>query len=261
VTESVTPSYFKNRHSPASGTHSPPAPVGPYGQRASAYRLTFSEEFEGTHLNTNVWNDREWYDPHFPTINYAVENGSLKIWPQKDNNGQFFKRVINTDGKFYQTYGYFEIEAKLPVGKGTWPAFWLYNHDEPDPFRPEIDIMEAYAGGGPDSGWSNANLHPTAYAVTIWTGVNRVKGGTKMLQDIGNLSTGFHKYAVKWEPNKQTFYFDGKEMYSVNVSMPYRMYILVDLLFGSASGTPDDTTPTGKTNSFEIKYVRAWQFK
>jgi beta-glucanase (GH16 family) len=232
----------------------------PYGQDGSQYTLTFSDEFEGTTLDSTKWIDHEWYDTQHP-INYALEDGALKIWPQKDDSGNFFKRVINTDGKFYQTYGYFEVEAKLPYGKGTWPAFWLYNHDAAGDYRPEIDIMEAYAGGGADSGWSDANLHPTTYSATIWKGNPGDQGGFKMMQGLGDLSASYHKYALKWEANKQTFYLDGKEVYSVNVSMPGRMYILLDLLFGSASGQPDDTTPTGKSNSYEVRYVRAWQFK
>ena len=236
-------------------------PIGPYGQNAAQYRLTFSDEFDGDTLNTRIWNDREWYDPVFPTPNYAVEGGRLKIWPQRDANGNFFKRVINTDEKFYQQYGFFEIEAKLPHGKGVWPGFWLYNHDHAGNVRPEIDVVEAFPGGGPESGWSGIALRPTAYAITIWTGPPEVQGGYKMLQDLADLSARFHKYAVKWEPHKQTFYLDGKEVYSANVSMPDRMYLLVSILFGSASGEPDDSTPTGKDNVFEINYVRAWQFK
>ena len=73
--------------------------------------------------------------------------------------------------------------------------------------------------------------------------------------------SGFHKYAVKWEPGKQTFYFDGQPFYSVNVSMGDRMYILLSFQFGSASGQADASTPTGPGNAFEIRYVRAWNFK
>jgi beta-glucanase (GH16 family) len=263
-TDSIDAKLAKSK-TPSDAKSPPHAPVkeavGPYGQNPAHYRLTFAEEFEGDELNYRIWNDREWYDPIFPTMNYSVEEGMLKIWPQRDSSGNFFKRVINTDGKFYQKYGYFETEAKLPWGKGVWAGFWLYNHDHKESFRPEIDIVEVYPGGGPDSGWSGRNLRPTAYGITIWTGEPEVQGGFKMLQDIGDLSAKFHKYAVKWEPHKQTFYFDGKEVYSAEVSMPDRMYLLVDLMFGSASGDPDHTTPTGKKNSFEIKYVRAWQFK
>jgi beta-glucanase (GH16 family) len=123
--------------------------------------------------------------------------------------------------------------------------------------RPEIDIMEAYAGGGVNSGWSDANLHPTAYGATIWIDAS-VNGGYKMIQT-PDLSAGFHKYAIKWEPNRQTFYFDGQEVYSTAVTMGDPMYIMLDLWFGSASGTPDNSTPTGKSNSYEVNYVRAWK--
>lgn len=217
--------------------------------------MTFSDEFDGSSLNSAKWNDTIWYEASNPTKNYAVSNGSLKIWPQRDATGKFFNRTIDTDGKYYQQYGFFEIEAKLPIGKGTWPAFWLFNHIGSR--RPEIDIMEAYAGGGPNSGWSDANFHPTAYAPTVWIDAGRL-AGTKTIQT-SDLSAAFHKYALKWEANKQTFYFDGKEVYSLNVSMPDQKYIMLDLWYGSASGQPDNTTPTGIGNSYEIKYVRAWQ--
>jgi len=102
------------------------AEVYPYGQSASAYTLTFADEFNT--LNSDVWNDHLWYETSNSTINYKVENGVLKIWPMHDANGKFFNRTFDTDGRFSQTYGFFEIEAKLPYGKGPWPAFWLFNH-------------------------------------------------------------------------------------------------------------------------------------
>ncbi len=229
---------------------------GPFGQDASAYSLSFSDEFDNG-LSSDTWNDTVWYEASNPTKNYAVEDGVLKIWPQRDASGKFFNRTVDTDGKFYQTYGYFEVEAKLPIGKGTWPAFWLFNHIGDR--RPEIDVMEAYAGGGPDTGWGDANLHPVAYAPTVWRDQTDM-AGSKMIAT-PDLSAAYHKYAVKWEPNKQTFYFDGKEVYSVDVSMGDPMYLMLDLWYGSASGQPDDSTPQGKGNSYEVNYVRAWTFK
>ena len=236
---------------PTSTTPATTTPM-PFGQAAGTYKLAFQDEFNS--LNTAVWNDTIWYEASNPTKNYTVSNGSLKIWPQRDASGKFFNRTIDTDGKYYQTYGFFEIEAKLPVGKGTWPAFWLFNHIGTR--RPEIDVMEAYAGGGPNSGWSDANLHPTAYAPTVWLDASRLAGTKTILTS--DLSAAFHKYALKWEPNKQTFYFDGREVYTLNVTMPDPMYIMLDLWYGSASGTPDNTTPTGIGNSYEVNYVRAW---
>jgi beta-glucanase (GH16 family) len=230
----------------------------PYGHNPDDYVLTFSEEFES--FNRDRWNDHVWYEEPNATRNYTVEDGKLKIWPQRDARGKFFNRTVDTDGKFYQTYGYFEIEAKLPRGKGTWPAFWLFNHI--DDRRPEIDIMEAYAGGVEPWGYTDESgvSRPTAYGVTVWydEGVN---AGGHQHDARRDLSSRFHKYAVKWEPHKQTFYFDGKKIHEIRARMPDPKYLLLDLWFGSDSGEPDDSTPQGKNNSFEVNYVRAWQFK
>jgi beta-glucanase (GH16 family) len=202
-----------------------------------------------------------WYETSNATKNYAVEDGKLKIWPQRDAEGKFFNRTLDTDGKYYQTYGYFEIEAKLPVGKGTWPAFWLFNHINER--RPEMDVMEAYAGGAAPWGFDvNGVAHPQAYAPTVWKGDQEGQlVGTRQYDSGTDLSAGYHKYAVKWEPNKQTYYFDGKEVLVVNVTMGDPMYLMLDLWYGSASGQPDDSTPQGKSNSYEVNYVRAWKFK
>ena len=238
----------------SSSTTTSTTTLQPFGQTGK-FSLAFSDEFNGSTLDAAKWNDRIWYETANATKNYAVSNGSLKIWPQRDATGKFFNRTIDTDGKYYQTYGFFEIEAKLPIGKGTWPAFWLFNHIGTR--RPEIDIMEAYAGGGPNSGWSDANFHPTAYAATIWIDAGNL-GGTKTMVT-SDLSAAFHKYALKWEAGMQTFYFDGKPVYSKGVAMPDPMYIMLDLWYGSASGQPDNTTPTGIGNSYEVNYVRAWK--
>ena len=242
---------------PAPGTPPVQVPNMPFGQDAAGYELAFSDEFDNS-FNTNLWNDHIWYEGANATKNFSVEAGSLKIWPERDATGKFFNRTIDTDGHFSQTYGYFEIEAKLPKGKGTWPAFWLMNHSTSA--RPEIDIMKAYAGA---TGWGVTGAdgvpYPTVYGPAVWTDTDKQAGFTMV--PTPDLSAAFHKYGFKWEPNKQTFYFDGKEVYSVNVSMSAPMYLLVDLWLGGVSGTPDQTTPTGPNNAYEVKYVKTWKFK
>ena len=245
-------SHSEERRRPAAADKSP------YGQNPAEYVLTFSEEFD--RFDRSRWNDHIWYERSNPSINYAVEDGVLKIWPERDATGRFFNRTIDTDGHFYQQYGYFEMEAKLPRGKGTWPAFWLFAH--PGKRRPEIDIMEAYAGGVAPWGFTDGDgiARPKSYGITIWHDKDFRAGGEKH-DSRGDLSTHFHRYAVKWEPDRQTFYFDGKQVYTLRVYMSDPMYILLDLWFGSASGEPDENTPEGKDNSYQIRYVRAWQFR
>ncbi len=238
----------------------------PYNQDAALYTLTFRDEFNGTALDTNKWRDYIWYEQSATTHDYGVEGGYLKIWPERNAAGNFANRILVTQGKFEQAYGYFEMEAKLPIGKGVWPAFWLLNSDDPDHGEPEIDIMEAYPGDKDNNGyWGDANKHPIRYDVSVYSKGNGegVKDEAQTNPYTGDLSTGFHKYAVKWEPNKISFYFDGKLVESIATQMSRKMYILLDIQYGNdnASGDPDETTPTGPGNSFAINYVRAWQFK
>ena len=237
-----------------------PTSASPYKQDPSLYVLTFQDEFDGNSLDRRKWNDHIWYDPPSDTKDYGVSGGTLKIWPQPDSSGKFKERILTTAGKFEQAYGYFEMEAKLPIGAGCWPAFWLLNSDAP-PGEPEIDIMEAYPGDKTGY-WANAKQHPVRYGVSYFQhGANQPGLQATAAPYTGDLSTAFHKYGVKWEPDRISFYFDGKLVHSAEVPMARKMYILLDMQYGSASGQVDETTPLGPSNSFEIKYVRAWTFK
>ena len=236
------------------------ASIIPHGQDGSLFSLTFQDEFNGTSLDRSKWNDHIWYDPPSDTRDYGVSDGKLKIWPQPDASGQFKERILTTAGKFEQTYGYFEMEAKLPIGAGCWPAFWLLNSDTP-PGEPEIDVMEAYPGDKTGY-WADARQHPIRYNMSYFqNGANQpgLQGASTL--PTGDLSAAFHKYGMKWEPHRISYYFDGRLVYSADVAMARKMYILVDMQYGSASGPVDSTTPLGPDNAFEIKYVRAWEMR
>lgn len=263
--------------------------VSPYGRPAELYgAMTMKEDFLGTALNRSLWSERNslFYEAYNGKDNVKVENGNLYMWPESpwtdsEAGGEFTEHnaTITTDGTFAQKYGYFEICAKLPTGVGPWPAFWLYNHDvdegETDPvtglpavgdLRPEIDILEAYSGGGAASGWSTASYQPNNYAGTVWPRVftGDIIAERKLDQTIGNvrLDTDFHRFACHWDASGIQFYFDGRPVGTkVDTSSEYAqyMYVLLDLWMGSASGNPN-TGPltTGQSNSFIVAYCYCW---
>ncbi len=250
----------------------------PRGRDPSVYgAMTFRDEFDGERLDARKWNTALWYDPDPEIDNYAVSGGALKIWAERNRDGQFLfvgrgvrrdhNRTIDTDGKFYQRYGYFEIEAKLPRGWAQWPAFWLYNHDHPVK-RPEIDILEAYPGAGPNLAWGTSDLRPNNYTSNAdldgTNNIAQVKLSTALHSDASSapdLSAGFHTYAVHWDRDSVQFFFDGKPVAGPHPTyggLNQRMYVLLDLWLGGSSGIPDGRTVTGPGNAFEIRYVRAW---
>jgi hypothetical protein len=287
---------------PAPAPPPPPAPVpapapapapapstGPVGQDGALWVRTFTDEFDsGSVPSSDRWNIGMWYGEHISagnmglpdgTVNYDVNGGRLRIWPELNGSGLFFNRAITTRGKFQQRYGYFEARVKMNRGKGCWPAFWLFRDlDGQAPSRPEIDIFECYAGGGAASWWGTDDWRPTTWAPTFWTDNGgaettddvRSRSGPFMSNEGINLDADFHVYGLRWQSGgRMDWYFDGQPRGSTTFSAGDKLdtnelYIIFDLWYGSASGDPSLTndvtgTPRGSSNSLEIDYVRAWR--
>jgi len=91
-----------------------------------------------------------------------------------------------------------EARIKLPAGQGMFPAFWMlpatYNWDYNDD-QGELDIMEMI-GKAP----TRAEGHSHRFG-KVWGGV--FDNGTDLTKD-------FHTYGLDWEPDRLTWYVDGK---------------------------------------------------
>ena len=133
--------------------------------------LTWSDEFDGSTLDTSVWT------PYFNTYgdgnnemacltpnNVAISGGTLKITARRENitcpKGsvrKFTSGFIGTreTGKYFARYGHFEMRARLPHGFGLWPAFWLRHRNGAG--VAEVDIMEYFHASDP--GETKATLH------------------------------------------------------------------------------------------------------
>jgi len=97
--------------------------------------------------------------------------------------------ILTTQGWFAQKYGYFEIRAKVPIGTGVWPAFWLLADDGGWP--PEIDVLE---GRGQRPGDLVMTTH-----WRIPTGRIESCGFDFLLPDAANR---FHDYGMLWQRDR-----------------------------------------------------------
>ena len=152
---------------------------------------------------------------------------------------------INTNHSFSQEYGYFEMKAQLPAGQGLWPAFWLMPTDGSWP--PELDVMEVL-GNDP------TKLYTTVHTDETGSHTQSSQGTT-----VADMSSGYHTYAVDWEADKITFYFDNKEVYQVDTpaDMHKPMYMIANLAVGGSwPGDVDGTTPLPA--DMNIDYIRAY---
>jgi beta-glucanase (GH16 family) len=116
---------------------------------------------------------------------------------------QFTSARLKTARKLSFMYGRIEARIKVPVGVGTWPAFWMLGGDlldgVPWPECGEIDIME-YRGDISDQTTSAIHGPTTPQGSGL---------GSRFLNGLP-MSDGFHTYAIEWRKNSLTFIVDGQ---------------------------------------------------
>jgi beta-glucanase (GH16 family) len=231
--------------------------------------LIFADEFGGDQLDQSKWNpcypwnnqgctnegnnEEEWYLPD----EIQVEKGLLRLRarpnPVQGSNGKSYPYtagMVSSHDKFSTTYGYVEMRAKMPKGKGLWPAFWLLPDTREWP--PEIDILEVL---GDDINTLHTTLH-----YKLEDAPHLASGKANFLYPT-DLSAGFHTYAVDWSPGWVVWYFDGREVYRLGTNVPAQpMYILANLAVGGNwPGSPDEHTVFPAF--FEIDYIRVYREK
>jgi beta-glucanase (GH16 family) len=211
--------------------------------------------------------------------NVRIENGCLVIeahqekmenaayeasanedeWQKKRAAAEYTSGSITTHHKANWTYGRFEIRAKLPSGKGTWPAIWMLGESPTQswPDCGEIDIMENV---GYDPLTIHANVHTADYNHQL--GTNR---GANI--KIDSPSEEFHVYAIDWNSERIQFFIDDALYFtyynedSGENTWPFDHphYLLLNLAIGGSWGGEQGIDPSIFPQRMEVDYVRIYQ--
>ncbi len=183
--------------------------------------------------------------------------GRAKRSPEEAN---YTSASLTTRGKAAWTHGRIEVRAKLPSGRGTWPAFWTLgtNIDQVGwPACGEIDIMEHV---GFDPGVVHANIHTRKYNHVANTG----KGDKISLSDV---SRAFHVYAIEWDEKKIDFFLDDRKYFTYRNeatgldAWPYDkdQYLILNLAIGGDWGGQKGIDDKIFPQRSYIDYVRVYQ--
>ena len=258
------------------------APAAAQDGSLEGYRLVWNDEFNvdgppdpqrwayDTSRNREGWYNRElqYYAAGRPE-NARVEAGRLIIEARletpdpvtvTDSGGQDFTsaRLISR-GLAEWTYGFFEVRAKVPCGRGTWPAAWLLPvADVIWPAGGEIDILEHV---GHDPGVVHGTVHTTRYNHTRGS----QRGGRKRVADACG---AFHRYQVLWTPDSINFGVDDVGYYAFRndgrgdpATWPFDQpfYAILNLAVGGDWGGAEGVDRRAFPQTLEVDYVRVFQ--
>ncbi|MDR4888382.1 family 16 glycosylhydrolase [Fredinandcohnia sp. QZ13] len=244
------------------------------------WKLVWSDEFDGNSLDESKWNyvqggggygNNELQNYTNRPENIRIDNGNLVVEARKENyqGNQYTSAMLDTKNKGDWTYGRFEIRAKLPEGKGMWPAIWMMptsNEYGGWPVGGEIDIMELL---GHDPGKIYGTIH--------YGNPHVHSGGNYTLPDNQKFSDDFHTFSIEWAPGEIKWFVDGNLYATKNdwfsksnnevVEYPYPapfdqdFHLRLNLAVGGDwPGNPDVTTDWSTPKQMLVDYVRVYSY-
>jgi hypothetical protein len=228
-------------------------------------KLVWSDEFTGSLLNTEVWNYElgggGWGNNELETYtnstdNVKIDTGYLNITALHISGNSYTSGRITTKGKKEFTYFRVDIRAKMPEGKGLWPALWALGGNISTVNWPrcgEIDIME-YLGHTPS----------IVYGTLHWdANGHQQKGGNYTLSS-GKFSAGFHVFSLVWTPSQFRWLVDDHEYYVLPKAsasaFPFdlpQFFIFNVAVGGNWPGSPDASTVFPQ--KMIVDYIRVYQ--
>jgi beta-glucanase (GH16 family) len=230
----------------------------------AGWNQVFSEDFNGTSLNTDLWRPGLPYPDvdhlndeleHYRTDNIKVADGICTLQATKDGSGNIYSGCITT--KIGYQYGHTEARIRFPKGKGFWPAYWTTSSEGRWP--PEWDILEVINTNNDIYGY----IHPLKGGK--WTFEGGAAGSDCLYTSVEgapNIYDQFVIFGFTWTATDLYWYVNGvmTEHFSVNSAAGSndRFWILLNLAVGGKwPGNPDETTPW--PGNMQIDYVRLWQ--
>lgn len=195
--------------------------------------------------------------------NARVQNGFLIVEARHEPTGtsDYSSAKLISKGKGDWTYGRVDVRARLPHGRGVWPAIWMLPSEwryGPWPQSGEIDIME-FVGYVPDTVYGT--VHTERFNHILGTQVSgRISGST--------WSHDFHVYSIAWDPEKIDFLVDD-ELYLTfhNPHTGYGawpfdqdFYLILNVAVGGNWGGKMGVDESIWPQKMLVDYVRVYQF-
>ena len=251
---------------------------------AQRYELVWADEFNtngppdplvwvGEYGRGNGgWGNAELQFYTSDTSNVKVLDGLLHITARRQNFGgaNYTSARLKSQYRKDFTYGRFEIRAKIPRGRGLWPAVWMMPTDNRYggwPRSGEIDIMEA----------RGQEVNKVEGAIHYWragcTSTNifecREIRSNSRTKPSDTYADDFSVYAIQWDAQGIDWYVDDVLFHSIRKSTlnaqwyPFdeRFHLILNLAVGGAffGDEANAIDESALPQSLLIDYIRVYQ--
>lgn len=214
--------------------------------------------------NARVENGHMIIEAHKENVaNKDFNNPAIKDWAKykrEIDSAKYTSARITTEGLASWQYGRIDVSAKLPKGRGMWPAIWMLSENRKAigwPESGEIDIMEHV-------GYDNDTIHGTIHTKAF----NHMKGtqkGKKTFIDKPNDS--FHVFSIEWTPEKMDFILDGVvynhiiNEHQTTAEWPFdqKFYLILNVAVGGMWGGKEGIDDSIFPQQMVVDYVRVFQ--
>lgn len=235
--------------------------------------LVWQDEFDAQQLDITQWtyelgdgcpNLCGWGNgelEYYRTQNTSIVEGNLVITAKRESVGgkSFTSSRLITKGAQAFKYGRVDIRARMPFGKGIWPALWMLGANIDDVGWPkcgEIDIMELVGGDATDN-----EVHGTIHWDNNSTYANF--GGSYTLPS-GDFADEYHVFSIVWDENKIVWLMDDIQYQEVDITPSALSEFQEEFFFifnvavgGNWPGSPN--TATVFPQYMIVDYIRVFQ--
>jgi len=257
------------------------------------YTLQFSDEFEGSGLDSDKWIPHylpQWSSRKKSKANYVFHNGNLVLqitedqpaWcPEYDGKNRasaiqtgvfagpvgshigqsrfredlVVREAQENQKKYVPQYGYVETRVKGLTTSANHVSLWMIGYEDVPEHSGEICLFELL---GSEQGETTSKVR---YGIHPWHDPDLAE--EFFVEEFAMNSAQFHIYAVEWTPTRVDFYIDNEKIKTIHQSIQYPMQLILGMFELPYNGAwngdynPDDPYP----KTFTVDYVRVYQPK
>ena len=197
------------------------------------------------------------------SANARVEDGQLVITARREDTltcwygpCKFTSARLVTRGRASWLYGRVDVRAKLPKGKGVWPAIWMLPEHSPYggwPGSGEMDIME-------NVGYEPTRIYGTVHTQAFNHKIGTSSGSSRVVTDP---AANWHVYSLEWGPDSLYVGVDGVRYHRFGNQGSWQkwpfdqpFHLLLNLAVGGEWGGAQGVDTAVFPQEFRIDWVR-----